>query len=56
MKQKFDEMFDNKLNGNYSDFKKQLKALNKADLLRFCCHCFTYDLMDIFEIEKIYNS
>lgn len=56
MKQKFDEMIDNKINGNISDFKAALKKLNKANLLRFAVHCATYDLMDIFEIEKYFNS
>ena len=56
MKQKFNEMIETKINGNHADFKQWLKGLNKANLLRFCCHCFTYDLLDIFEIEKIFNS
>lgn len=56
MKQKFEAMLNDKYNGNISDFKKALKALTKADLLRFVCHCTTYDMMDVYEIEKYYNS
>lgn len=56
MKQKFNEMYETLQSGNTSDFKQWLKGLTKANLLRFACHCANYDLLDIFEIEKYFNS
>jgi hypothetical protein len=56
MKAKFNEMYETLQSGNVSDFRKWIKGLTKADLLRFCCHCATFDLLDIFQIEQHYNS
>ena len=56
MKKKFDEMVETLGNGNISDFRKWLKSLSKANLMRFTCHCVMYSYMDVFEIEKHLNS
>jgi hypothetical protein len=56
MKNKFNEMYENLQNGNVKEYRQWLKGLNKANLLNFCCHCATYDLLDIFTIERHYNS
>ena len=55
---KFKSIVVNYINGNISDFRKSIKALNKSDLLKFCCFCFTHydNELDIFTIEKFYNS
>jgi hypothetical protein len=57
-KQHFESMANNYLNDNISDFRTDLKKLNRSDLLRFVLHCELYwnDLLNIYEIEKLFNS
>ena len=56
LSKKFSAMVDNETNGNIADFKHELKKLNKADLLKFAVYCATYGYLDIYEIEKYFNS
>lgn len=56
LKNKFQSMIDNKYNGNISDFRKELKGLNKSNLLRFAAFCATFGYLDIYEIEKHFNA
>jgi len=56
MKQKFSEMYETLQSGNIADFRQWLKTLTKSKLLQFACYCAHYGLLDVFEIEKHYNS
>ena len=34
--EKYEKIFNNFINGNLSDFRKQIKKLSKKELLEFC--------------------
>ena len=48
----YEEIINNFFNGNLSDFRKQVKQMNKKSLLRFMGYCKLYEFPKV--IDKIY--
>jgi len=55
-KDKSREIIDNKINGNLTDFREQVKRLNKKDLLCLFSDIESMGLSDVKEaVYRVYN-
>lgn len=60
MEKKFEQMIEDFINGNLSDFRTALRRLSRRDLLAFCLYCsqedgFVSEALSLAEINKQFN-
>lgn len=54
--EKFESIVNNYVNGNLSDFRKQIKKLSKAELIEFCIEYFDVYMLDRDQTKNLFRS
>ena len=54
--EKFERIVNNYVNGNLTDYRKQIKKLSKAELIEFCLEYFDVYILDRDQTKELFRS